>query len=88
MKITKKDVQGVFKRFLKALGGRLAVNYKDQGAFDLEYNTEYGGWLVEEITGDMGAIDHPFLNVRLTTKEMYWALLMASRALEYKEKGR
>jgi len=82
MKITKEDLHGVFKRFVKAIGQKI-----DAGSYDglsLENAPIYGGYLVVQY-GPLGSESHPFGHVRLKAKEMYFALAMACDALDYKK---
>lgn len=80
MRVTKQDVQGMFKRFLKTIYSNSPESNTD--VFDLEYNSTYGGYIVEQRHMNT-SVSHPFISKRLPAKEMYDALHMACTAIEY-----
>lgn len=83
MRITKKEVYGMFKRFLRAINEREATSYNDKGAYYLEHNGTYGGYMVAKCLCEAGSSDNPFLSKRLPAREMYEALYMACIAVEF-----
>lgn len=80
MRITKKDVLGMFRRFIITLESNQWPNNND--VFDLDYSSTYGGYLIEKINPDT-SVSHPFISKRLPAREMYDALHMACVAIEY-----
>ncbi len=90
MKITKKDVQGMFRKLLKACKkyeGPIMMNdgadglMHIPGGWSLDYCATYGGYVIEEHL-DKGGISHPFGAVRRTTREMYLSMHMLTVMLE------
>ena len=81
-KITRQDVEGMFKRLCRNMNKKIAESYNDVGAWNLEYIACYGGFKVEEIACKSGSICHPLSDRRLTTREMYEALYMTNCAIE------
>ena len=79
-RITKKDVEKQFERFLEALGGKLATSYKDVGGFELDCNFVYGGYCINQIYNEGGAISKPFGSQRFRTSEFYEQLGFATKA--------
>ncbi len=75
---TRKDCEAVFSRLLAAIGGRQATSYHDVGGYRLDCNPTYGGYNVERITNDRGAITHPFgyrkMPARQFCETMFWTL--------------
>jgi hypothetical protein len=90
MRTTKKDVQGMFTRLLKAYGKRQAPIMVNDNADDvmhipggwiLDYNSVYGGYVIEQEEG-RGCISHPFGAGRRNAREMYLSMHMACCVLE------
>jgi len=90
MRYTKKEVQGMFKRLLKAYDKQahpILVNDNADGVdhlpggWVLDYSSIYGGYVIEEI-GEMGSVSHPFGAVRRTSAEMFLSMHMAAQVLE------
>ncbi len=90
--ITKSDLSGMFNRFIIALDHKHGRLYRRNGFEDthyieggiyLDYNSIYGGYVIVEI-GPGGSESHPFGQYRVKTKEMYHALELACKVLEYK----
>ena len=71
---TKKDVESQFNRLLYLFGKNKAESYKDVGAWYLDYIACYGGYVIQEVITDTGAITHPFDHTRRSAKEFIdWA---------------
>ena len=85
MRYTKKDVQGMFERLMKAAGKRQAPIMIDgqpaHGGWSLDYSSVYGGYVIEE-DYEGGGIDHPFGAMRRSSREMYLSMLMTAQMLE------
>ncbi len=90
MKYTKKEVQGMFVRLVKASKKQVGpiyindntdtLNY-ESGGWCLDYTSVYGGYVIEEI-GDKGSVNHPFGAMRRNAREMYLSMYMTTQALE------
>lgn len=52
------------------------------GTWSLDYNPIYGGYNVEEIVNELGAIHHPLGGTRMTGEAFSNALSMVAAALE------
>jgi hypothetical protein len=66
---TRKDAEAQFKRLVAAIGGRIAVDYKDVGAYRLDWNPIYGGGNIERIYNDKGAVTQPWGARRMNARE-------------------
>lgn len=71
---TKSQIVGLFEHFAHAMGRRIARSYNDVGAWRLDYVPEYGGWNIEEIATESGAVRQPFGSRRYRSGE-FWELL-------------
>lgn len=74
MRVTKKDVHGMFKRLCNNLKPKIAKE------LSLDYASEYGGFKVVSPT-ELGEW-YPFGHTRRNTREMYLSLYLACEALE------
>lgn len=74
MRITKKDLQVMFNRFLKSAE-------LDPKQYILDHISCYGGYVVERQL-ENGGCDNPFGSVRMRITEMYNALYFAARVQE------
>lgn len=74
MRTTKVQIEKLFELLCKACGKRVATSYDDVGAWRLDYNTAYGGWNIEEIYNEGGAVTHPFGPARMTG-EAFWRMM-------------
>ncbi len=90
MKYTKSEVIGMFKRLLKACKKQQApILINDNadgldhfpGGWALDYNSTYGGYVIEEEM-ESGGVSHPFGSLRRSSREMYLSMLMTAQALE------
>ncbi len=90
MKYTKKEVQGMFSRLVKAMGKDIVGSCYNTPTDDLvyvkhglqlDYISCYGGYVIEEV-GPEGGCSHPFGCMRRTAKEMYLSMYMATQVLE------
>lgn len=78
MRITKKDLQAMFNRFVKASGN-------DPEKIRLDHIACYGGYMVErDYPG--GGCENPYGSYRMSAKEMYRALYFACNVLEEKKR--
>ena len=80
MKYTRKEVEGMFNRLLKASG-------KSADEWFLDYISCYGGYVIQKQEGG-GGCSHPFGCLRRSAREMYLSMHMTVEALEdikYKE---
>lgn len=86
MRTTKGNVESAFKYLCQALGKRIATKYNDVGAWRLDHMAGYGGWNIEQISNEGGAVSHPFGSDRMQAEAMYNACWMAIRAVEMSKK--
>ncbi len=81
-RITAKQVEGLFHTFAKACGKRVALSHLDVGGWQIDYNSAYGGWLIEEVTNSSGALSDVLGSTRRPTTEMWYTMHFALRAIE------
>lgn len=74
MKITKDMVNTQFQRFLASNNLHQATDYKDIDGYSLDFNSYYGGYVIECIVNSGGAVSCPFGYERRSIKEMYGVL--------------
>ena len=86
MRITRKQVEGIFEVFIKTIGGHVATAYNDVGGYRLDYVGGYGGYNVERISNAGGGIDQPFGSERRSPSEMWATLHFALRVVEHTQK--
>lgn len=86
--VSKKLVENKFKRFVQALGGKVATAWNDVGAFALDHNSVYGGYTVVQIVNASGGVSSPFGYHRMKASQFVDALDFATQALEYKHRIR
>lgn len=79
--INKNNVEKMFARLCEALGKTIGTA---TGDWRLDYNSTYGGFVIEEITGDGGTVSHPLGHSRRNTREFYNACHFAIMALQIK----
>lgn len=85
MRTTKHEVVAVFGRLVKAMGGKVAESYKDVGGYELDYNPTYGGYVINRISNESGAVDCQFGMGRLHAREFVSACHFAIAVLREKE---
>ena len=85
-RITDKQVHGFFATFARATGHRVARSYNDVGAWRLDYNGVYGGYVVEEIVNSSGGVSLPLGEGRRKATEMWYAMHFALRTLENRKR--
>lgn len=66
---TRQDAFAAFNRLVAAIGGRVAEDYKDVGAYRLDWNSTYGGGNIERIVSTSGGVTQPFGGGRHKAKE-------------------
>ena len=66
-RVTKADVERSFSRLLKYKRKRKAKSNRDKGAWDLNYNSNYGGYVIVEYT-KTGGEGTPFGSRRRTPR--------------------
>ena len=71
MRTTHKLVLSKFKRFIKAIDGSIAESYDDVGAYELDYNAVYGGYVINKLCNIKGAITQPFGSTRHKAAAFY-----------------
>lgn len=85
MRTNKKYIEAVFDRLLNALGKRRATSYSDVGGWQLDHNSIYGGYNIEEIASTSGGVSQPFGPMRMKAGPFAEAMQFALRALEHKD---
>lgn len=88
MGYTRKDATAAFERLIKAIGGRVAKDYKDVGAYRLDWNPTYGGGNIERIVSDGGGVSQPFGAGRMNASEFCDSVYFAMNALGEAERIR
>ena len=68
------NVKGLFEHLVKAMGGHIATSYKDVGGWRLDYQPIYGGYNIERISNESGAVSQPFGSDRHPAGEM-WSMM-------------
>ena len=76
-RITKAQVQGIFERFIGAIGGFAAQSYNDVGGYTLDNIPSYGGYVIEKISNSGGGVSQPFGSTRRSPREMWDTLRFA-----------
>lgn len=79
MRVNKQNIKSRFIALCDALGKRVATNYKDVGAWSLDYARCYGGYIIVEIM-EHGE-SHPFGHERVSANELYTMINFALRAI-------
>lgn len=67
---TKKHAESAFNYLVQCMNKRVATSYNDIGAYRLDYS-QYGGYVIEEITSEGGGVCHPFGSQRRKAEEFY-----------------
>jgi hypothetical protein len=83
---TRKDVEAHFERLIKAIGGRVASDYKDVGAYRLDWNATYGGGNIERIVNAQGGVTQPFGITRRNATEFVSAAYFAIDVLAERDR--
>jgi hypothetical protein len=78
----KKHIEASFEALIEAMGGRVAKDPFDHGAYKLSHNSQYGGWTIRQICEDSTGEDTPFGTERLPSREFSQALYFARCALD------
>lgn len=76
-RFTHKDVEAAFADFCGTVGIKAAESYKDKGAYQLDHNGVYGGYVIEKLS-DHGGVSRPFGDMRHGAREMCDMLNFAS----------
>lgn len=87
MRTTANDARVAFEKILlPAIGGRPAKGFNDVGAYRLDNNPDYGGFVVEQIISSNGNIIRPFGNIRMATKDFVDTCYFVQKAMDIKSK--
>ena len=70
-------MEAVFALLIEHVGGHVATSYNDVGGYRLDYNSVYGGFNIERITSETGAVTIPFGSRRYGPSEMWNVLKFA-----------
>jgi len=79
---TKKQIETKFERFVKAIGGHIAKDYKDVGGYELDYDSVNGGYLIGQISSNSGALSCPFGHVRRKASDFWDTLDFGERVAD------
>jgi hypothetical protein len=79
-KYTRKIVEQRFDNLCRVLGKRIGSSHKDVGAWKLDYNPYYGGFIICEILANGGEC-HPVYDSRLPAREFCQAINFAIRCI-------
>jgi hypothetical protein len=79
---TRRDAERAFGRLCEFTGHRVAASYKDVGGWRLDGNATYGGYVVEEIVNEGGAITHPLGEMRRPARDFCYSVNFAARVIE------
>lgn len=79
---TRKDATAAFNRLIETIGGRIATDYNDVGAYRLDWNATYGGGIIERISNPQGGVSQPFGHMRMNAREFYFAVHLAINAMD------
>jgi hypothetical protein len=77
---TSKNAHARFNELCKVLGKRVATNYKDVGAWFLDYQACYGGYIISEYMAG-GGESHPVCNRRMSAREFCETINFAIRCV-------
>jgi hypothetical protein len=78
---TRKHAESAFDRLVKVLGQRQAQSWNDVGGWTLDYNSAYGGFVVEEISSESAGVSHPFGPMRRSARDFCDAVRFVEDAL-------
>jgi hypothetical protein len=81
---TRRDAELAFSLLCDALGKRKATDYRDKGAWTLDYAACYGGYVVHELLPS-GGITEPFGSTRVSAREFCGRVNFLVRALDSRE---
>ena len=81
MRTSKRDLHAIFETFCRASGQPMARAYNDVGGLRLDYNSVYGGYVMEKIINASGAVTRPYGDYRRQAGEMYDTLHFAVQCL-------
>lgn len=84
MRVTRKNIEGVFELFCKAIGQPYSLTMPaqpDESTLYLDYASEYGGWVIARRYPDTSET-RPFGDTRRSAREMWETLYFALRTLE------
>jgi len=76
-RITQKQVRQIFKAFCEQMGFRIAKSFNDLYAMRLDYNSVYGGYVIEKICNEHGGVSCPFGHARRSAREMTGCMFFA-----------
>ena len=77
---TRKDAEARFQELCRVLGKRIAQSYKDVGAWFLDHNATYGGFIISEYMIS-GGESHPVYNRRMPAREFCESINFAIRCI-------
>ena len=93
-RVTQSQVNEVFKHFAKTMGRSTVAWERSEdgngytanvGAWILDYNPTYGGYVINEMFNDGGAVTLPLTETRMSGSEIVQAMRFAMRCIQIKE---
>jgi len=81
MRTSRKEVEGVFRLWVEAIGGVQAKSYNDVGGYRLDFNSVYGGYEIERVCNEHGGVN-VVTGGRLSATEFVSALRVSMRSIE------
>lgn len=85
MRHTRREVETQFARFVKLIGGHVAQDWNDVGGYRLDHYPMYGGWNIERILNDGGALNQPFGQKRHNAEGLLDMMAFAEDAMREAE---
>lgn len=93
-RVTQNQVNEVLRQFARAMGRSTVVWKRNEdgngytanvGAWFLDYNPTYGGYVIQEMFNDGGAVALPLTENRMSGSEIIQAMRFAMRCIQIKE---
>lgn len=88
-RITRKDAERAYIRLRDALGKKENIwtrtgnkNTPVIGGWNLDWNSIYGGGIIEQVCNDGGGVTHPIMGRRLNAREFVAAVRFALDVVE------
>jgi hypothetical protein len=80
MRTTRKEVESLFESLCATLGKRVATAWNDVGAWSLDYNPHYGGYvIIEQMEHGESA---PYGDYRRSAGDMAYTIRFALRSIQ------
>ncbi len=83
MRTTRRDMYRAVEGLADACGTSMAQDYKDVGAWELDYNAIYGGAVIQEVVNSAGGVTLPLGQRRMAPGAFVEACELATKAIRY-----